>query len=95
MNSVEWNKKEDLLQDQALRHVKNNIPLLNAFTTNARSELALLNKIQEYCYANMAFLQTFNKVVLLLYKSEYTLRSKLQLVFDSIYKISLLDFHLL
>jgi hypothetical protein len=70
MNSVEWNKKEDLLQDQALRHVKNNIPLLNAFTTNARSELALLNKIQEYCYANMAFLQTFNKVVLLLYKTD-------------------------
>ena len=70
MSSVEWNKKEDLLQDQALRHVKKYIPLLTAFTSNARSEMALLNKIQEYCYDNMNFLKTFNKIVLLLYKSE-------------------------
>ena len=34
MSSVEWNKKEDLLQDQALRHVKKNIPLFTAFTSN-------------------------------------------------------------
>ena len=70
MSSVEWNKKEDLLQDQALRHVKKYIPLLTAFTSNARSEMALLNKIQEYCYDNMNFLKTFNKIVLLLYKSK-------------------------
>jgi len=70
MSSVEWNKKEDLLQDQALRHVKKYIPLLTAFTSNARSEMALLNKIQEYCYDNMNFLKTFNKIVLLLYKTD-------------------------
>ena len=70
MSSVEWNKKEDLLQDQALRHVKKYIPLFTAFTSNARSEMALLNKIQEYCYDNMNFLKTFNKIVLLLYKSK-------------------------
>jgi len=70
MTSVEWNKKEDLLQDQALRHVKKYIPLFSAFTSNARSEMALLNKIQEYCYDNMNFLKTFNKIVLLLYKTD-------------------------
>ncbi len=70
MASVEWNKKEDLLQDQSLRLVKKYIPLFSAFASNARSELALLNKIQEYCYDNMNFLKAFNKIVLLLYKSE-------------------------
>lgn len=70
MALVEWNKKEDLLQEQALRHLKKYIQLFSAFTTTSKSELALLNKIQEYCYDNMNFLKTFNKIVLLLYKTE-------------------------
>lgn len=71
MAAVEWNKKEDLLQDQALRHLKQYVPLFAAFASTNRSELALLNKIQEYCYDNMNFLKTFNKIILLLYKSKY------------------------
>jgi len=70
MSIVEWNKKEDLLQEQALRHIKKYIPVFAAFTGNAKSEMALLNKIQEYCYDNMNFLKTFNKIVLLLYKTD-------------------------
>merc|ERR1712088_962873 len=38
MSAIEWNKKEDLIQD--------------------------------YCYENMNFLKTFNKIVLLLYKTD-------------------------
>ena len=70
MSMVEWNKKEDLLQEQALRHLKRYVPLFEAFTSTAKSELSLLNKIQEYCYDNMNFLKTFNKIVLLLYKTD-------------------------
>eukprot|EP00095_Tigriopus_kingsejongensis_P006365 snap_masked-scaffold42_size484952-processed-gene-3.4 protein:Tk06365 transcript:snap_masked-scaffold42_size484952-processed-gene-3.4-mRNA-1 annotation:"extra bases" len=70
MSAVEWNKKEDLLQDQALRHLKKHAPLLASFSKTSRSELALLNKIQEFCYDNMSFLKTFNKIVLLLYKTD-------------------------
>jgi len=68
MTGVEWNKKEELLQDQALRHLKQYLPLFAAFTNNFKSEINLLNKIQEYCYDNMNFLKTFNKIILLLYK---------------------------
>ena len=71
MSTVEWNKKEDLLQEQALRHLKKYMPLFAAFTSNAKSELALINKIQEFCYDNMNFLKTFQKIVLLLYKSRF------------------------
>ena len=57
-------------QDQALRHLKQYTTLFAAFATTSKSEIVLLNKIQEYCYENMNFLKTFNKIVLLLYKSK-------------------------
>ena len=72
MSAVEWNKKEDLLQEQALRHLKQYTTLFAAFATNYKSELVLLNKVQEYCYDNMNFIKTFNKIVLLFYKSKFT-----------------------
>lgn len=70
MAAVEWNKKEELLQDQALKHVKAMVPIFSAFTKTSRSEMALLNRIQEFCYDNMNFLKIFNKIVLLLYKTD-------------------------
>jgi hypothetical protein len=70
MSAVEWNKKEDLVLEQALKHLKQYIPLFLAFTTAAKSEMALLNKVQEYCYDNQDFLKCFNKIVLLFYKTE-------------------------
>lgn len=70
MSCVEWNKKEDLLQDQALRHLKQYTTLFGAFATTSKSEIVLLNKVQDYCYENMNFLKTFNKIVLLLYKTD-------------------------
>ena len=66
MSAIEWNKKEDLLQEQvwtpssfssrgcatlslvqALKHLKEYIQLFKVFTTNARSELVLCNKVQK------------------------------------------------
>merc|ERR1712013_172300 len=70
MSACEWNKKEDLLQEQALKHLKEYISLFKIFTTNARSELVLCNKIQEFCYDNQNFLKCFNKIILLFYKTE-------------------------
>merc|ERR1711953_755796 len=70
MSAIEWNKKEDLLQDQALRHLKQYTTLFSAFSTNYKSELILLNRVQEYCYDNMNFIKTFNKIVLLFYKTD-------------------------
>merc|ERR1711981_1016826 len=67
---MDCNKREDLLQDQALKHLKSYIPLFSAFTASAKSEMVLLNKVQEYCYDNQNFLKNFNKIVLLFYKTE-------------------------
>lgn len=69
MGQAEWNKKEELVADQALKHLKMYTSLFNAFTTTARSELALILKVQEFCYENMNFMKVFQKIVLLFYKS--------------------------
>jgi len=71
MTQVEWNKKEELLADQALKHLKQYSPLFSAFSTTARSELALMLKVQEYCYENMNFMRVFQKIILLFYKSKW------------------------
>ena len=71
MSAIERNKKEDLVQEQALNHQKNYIFLFSALTSSAyKSEMVLCNKVQEFCYDNQNFLKCFNKIVLLFYKTE-------------------------
>uniref|UniRef100_A0A8C5HAS4 Basic leucine zipper and W2 domain-containing protein 1-A n=1 Tax=Gouania willdenowi TaxID=441366 RepID=A0A8C5HAS4_GOUWI len=70
MSSVEWNKKEELVTEQAIKHLKQYSPLLKAFTSQGQSELSLLLKIQEYCYDNIHFMKAFQKIVVLLYKAD-------------------------
>ncbi|VVC88205.1 protein krasavietz [Leptidea sinapis] len=65
----EWNKKEELLAEQAAKHLRQYTPLLAAFTQTAKAEIALLTKVQEYCYENMNFMRAFSKLVVMLYKS--------------------------
>lgn len=70
MSLGEWNKKEELVADQALRHLRNYSQFFQSFTTNVRSELSLILKIQEYCYDNMNFMNSFYKIMVLFYKRE-------------------------
>lgn len=70
MSIVEWNKKEELLADQALKHLQTYVPLFKAFTTTDRAELALILKVQEFCYENMSFMKVFSKIVVLFYKKD-------------------------
>lgn len=70
MSSVEWNKKEDLVAEQALKHLKQYSSLLSYVAKSPKSELALLIKIQEYCFDNMSFMNVFHKIVVMLYKCE-------------------------
>jgi len=71
MAQAEWNKKEELVGEQALKHLKSYTPLLAAFTTTAKAELCLMLRVQEYCYGNMNFMKVFSKIIMLFYRSEY------------------------
>lgn len=70
MSGMDWNKKEELVADQALKHLKQYTPLLEAFTTTPKAEVALLVKVQEFCYDNMNFMKVFQKIVILFYKTD-------------------------
>ena len=70
MAQVEWNKKEELVAEQALKHLKKYASVLACVAKSAEAELKLLQKIQDYCYDNMAFMKVFQKIVVLLYKSK-------------------------
>merc|ERR1711976_771950 len=70
MSAIEWNKKRRLASGPSSASLEADTTLFAAFATTSKSEIVLLNKIQEYCYENMNFLKTFNKIVLLLYKTD-------------------------
>jgi len=70
MDGVEWNKKEELVAEQALKYLKQYTALIGAFSTQGRSELALLIRVQEFCFGNIHFMKVFQKIVVLFYKTE-------------------------
>jgi len=69
MGLAEWNKKEELVTDQALKHLKQYTQLLKAFASTDRAELSLILKVQEFCYENMNFMKAFQRIILLFYKA--------------------------
>ncbi|XP_014785883.1 eIF5-mimic protein 2 [Octopus bimaculoides] len=70
MGTVEWNKKEELVAEQALKHLRNYSLLFTAVAKTEKSELNLMVRIQEYCYDNINFMKVFQKIIILFYKSE-------------------------
>lgn len=71
MSFGEWNKKEELVTDQAVKHLKQYTQLLTAFATNERAELSLILKVQEFCYENMNFMKAFQKIITLFYQGKH------------------------
>jgi len=70
MGAVEWNKKEELVSDQALKHLRTYSPLLAGFTQTPKAQLNLILRIQDFCYDNMNFMKVFQKIILLMYKTD-------------------------
>lgn len=71
MSQVEWSKKDDLITDQALRHLLEYKMLFKAFSeTSPKAQLILINRMQDYCYDNMNLTKSFSKMVILFYKHE-------------------------
>lgn len=50
MSRGEWNKKEELLAEQAAKHLRHYTPLLAAFAQSAKAEIALLTKVNFVLY---------------------------------------------
>lgn len=74
MGSVEWTRKADFLDKEALRHIKQNCKLLASFSKQAKTQLALLVTIQSYCYENMDFMKVRTLVALCMASRLYRLQ---------------------
>lgn len=61
---------QELVTDQAVRHLKQYTSLFSAFSQSARAEVSLLLKVQEFCYSNMTFMRAFLKIIMLFYKTD-------------------------
>jgi len=70
MGAVEWNKKAELMIEQALRHVKSNLKFLARWTKSDRAQIVLMVTMQEFCFVNQNFLKIYNRFCLLFYKAE-------------------------
>lgn len=70
MSVVDWNKRQELILDQAVKHLRKYASLLSAFTSSNKAELALLVRVQEYCYDNMTFMKVFEKILVLFYRAD-------------------------
>ncbi|XP_053372773.1 eIF5-mimic protein 2-like [Mercenaria mercenaria] len=70
MAQVEWNKKEELVAEQAIKHLKKYSMVMAAVAKSLEAEIKLIVKIQEYCYENMVFMKVFQKIVVLFYKTD-------------------------
>lgn len=70
MTIVDWNKRQELVMEQAVKHLRQYTSLLSAFTSSTKAELALLVRVQEYCYDNMAFMKVFERILVLFYKTD-------------------------
>lgn len=70
MTSVDWNKRQELVLEQAIKHLRKYTSLLSAFTSSNKAELALLVRVQEFCYDNMAFMKVFEKILVLFYRAD-------------------------
>jgi len=68
--SVEWSNRSETVENQATKLVAAHADILNAFTTNPKSELALLGKIQLTCYEDAKLMKSFHTIIKGLYKSE-------------------------
>lgn len=69
MEAGELEKKADV-SDAAVRQVRTYAPVLGAVTTQVPSQLALMNRMQTYCYDNTACTKLFKPCVVLLYKTD-------------------------
>jgi len=70
MKAIEWPRKTEQCEEQAIKQVKEWGKVLTAAATSPRAELALLQKVQVYCYEDTRITKIFSKLVILLYQLE-------------------------
>ncbi|CAG8499576.1 17234_t:CDS:2 [Acaulospora morrowiae] len=70
MQAVDWGSRAEQIETQVLRQVKQCSNILSVFSTSPKTELALLQKVQVYCYDDTKLLKHFRQIVQILYDED-------------------------
>ncbi|TFY57122.1 hypothetical protein EVG20_g8666 [Dentipellis fragilis] len=63
MSSVDWSARADQIEGLALREVTKYAPILEPFCTSAKTEVALINTVQVYCYEDTRIMKAFPQIL--------------------------------
>ncbi|KAK1232296.1 hypothetical protein PQX77_004547 [Marasmius sp. AFHP31] len=70
MSSVDWNARPDQIDGLAVREVGKFAPILETFCTGPKSEVALINVVQVYCYEDTRIIKAFPQILKVLYNKD-------------------------
>ncbi|KAF7376148.1 W2 domain-containing protein [Mycena sanguinolenta] len=70
MASVDWSARADQIEGLALREVTKYAPILQPFCNGAKTEVALINVVQVYCYEDTRIIKAFPQILKVLYNKD-------------------------
>ncbi|KAF9461257.1 hypothetical protein BDZ94DRAFT_1221547 [Collybia nuda] len=70
MKSVDWSARPDQIEGLALREVGKYAPILEPFCNSAKTEVALINVVQVYCYEDTRIIKAFPQILKVLYNKD-------------------------
>jgi hypothetical protein len=70
ISSVDWSARTDQIEGLALREVGKFAPILEPFCTGPKTEVALINIVQVYCYEDTRVIKVFPQILKVLYNED-------------------------
>ncbi|THH21336.1 hypothetical protein EW146_g186 [Bondarzewia mesenterica] len=70
MSGVDWSARADQIEGLALREVTKYAPVLEPFCNGAKTEVALINTVQVYCYEDTRIMKAFPQILRVLYSKD-------------------------
>jgi len=70
MASVDWSTRPDQIENLALREVGKYAPILEPFCNSAKTQVALINVVQVYCYEDTRIIKAFPQILKVLYNKD-------------------------
>jgi len=70
MGQVDWSARPDQIEGLALREVSRFAPIIEPFCTGPKTEVALINTVQTYCYEDTRIMKAFPQILKVLYNKD-------------------------
>ncbi|KAB5591063.1 40S ribosomal protein S5 [Ceratobasidium theobromae] len=70
MASVDWSARADQIEGLALKEVARYAPIIEPFSSTGKSQVALINAVQVYCYDDRRIMKSFPQILKVLYNKD-------------------------